>query len=231
MAMNNAQLVVGPASSGADCAKGAHTADPLCQPSKEKQITPIIIDGEPWLIASEVCSGLEIKKIDSAMRALDDDEKGTHTVSTLGGPQKVSIVSESGFYHLAFISRKPAAQAFRRWVTKVVLPAIHRTGFFATPSFAAEVSEVRMGVRDYAALRGIVGHRAKQGLGQRCAYLCRKNGLAHQYIWWKDTLYPVWVLDKACLKTKDSKALECERGPLLGSGNQGKFVFPNSVTA
>lgn len=230
--MNNGQNVGGSVVPIDVGAKGVNTADPLYEPEcAGKQITPIIIDGEPWLIASEVCAGLELVNPRKALTALDDDEKGVTISDTLGGRQKVNIVSESGFYHLAFISRKPAAKAFRRWVTKVVLPAIHRTGFFASPSCAAELSEVRMGVRDYAALRGIVGHREKQGLGQRCAHICRKHGLAHQYIWWKDTLYPVWVLDMACLKSsKKCKALECPRGPLLGSGTRGRFVYlPSSV--
>lgn len=38
------------------------------------------------------------------------------------------IISESGMYHLAFVSRKPAAVAFRRWVTHEVLPTLRKTG-------------------------------------------------------------------------------------------------------
>jgi hypothetical protein len=49
-------------------------------------------------------------------------------VHTPGGPQELSTVSESGLYRLIFSSRKPQAQAFRRWVTQEVLPAIRRTG-------------------------------------------------------------------------------------------------------
>jgi len=49
-------------------------------------------------------------------------------VSTLGGPQEVSIVNESGLYALIFRSRKPSARLFRKWVTTEVLPAIRRSG-------------------------------------------------------------------------------------------------------
>lgn len=41
------------------------------------------------------------------------------------------MINESGLYSLVFTSRKPAARAFRRWVTGEVLPAIRRTGFYS----------------------------------------------------------------------------------------------------
>jgi hypothetical protein len=44
----------------------------------------------------------------------------------------VNVVTESGLYSLVFISRKPEAKAFRRWVTSVVLPTLRRTGKFDT---------------------------------------------------------------------------------------------------
>lgn len=46
------------------------------------------------------CKVLEITKVDSAIRNLDADEKGAHTVSTPGGNQKMTIVSEAGLYSL-----------------------------------------------------------------------------------------------------------------------------------
>lgn len=52
-------------------------------------------------------------------------------MDTLGGAQAVNIVSESGLYDLIFQSRKPEAAAFRRWVTKEVLPSIRKNGFYS----------------------------------------------------------------------------------------------------
>ena len=54
-------------------------------------------------------------------RILDDDEKGTHNVRTLGGEQEMSVINESGLYHAIFKSRKDGAQRFRKWVTSEVL--------------------------------------------------------------------------------------------------------------
>ena len=84
--------------------------------------------GEPWFVAKDVCEVLEIERTDSALRNLDDDEKGTRKMSTLGGTQQVSIISESGLYALIMRSNKPQAKHFRKWVTSEVLPAIRKTG-------------------------------------------------------------------------------------------------------
>lgn len=99
----------------------------------QNQVRTILREGEPWFVAKDICDILELEKIDSAIRDLGDDEKGTHTVSTLGGNQRMSVVSESGLYALVFKSRKPEAKAFRKWVTSEVLPAIRKTGRYEVP--------------------------------------------------------------------------------------------------
>ena len=88
----------------------------------------------PWFVAKDVCAVLELEKTDSALRGLDDDEKGAHSVSTLGGDQKLSTVNESGLYALIFRSRKPQARIFRRWITGEVIPSIRRTGSYSLTS-------------------------------------------------------------------------------------------------
>ena len=62
---------------------------------------------------------------------MDEDEKGVTNGYTLGGNQELTIINESGLYHLIFISRKPEAKAIRRWVTGTVLPSIRRTGSYS----------------------------------------------------------------------------------------------------
>ena len=95
-------------------------------------------DGEPWFVARDVCKVLEITKVDSAIRNLDADEKGAHTVSTPGGNQEMTIVSEAGLYSLILRSRKPEAKAFKRWVTHEVLPSIRKTGAYLSPGMSNE---------------------------------------------------------------------------------------------
>ena len=52
-----------------------------------------------------------------------DDDKGVETIDTLGGPQKLTVINESGLYSLVFNSRLEGAKHFKRWVTSEVLPA------------------------------------------------------------------------------------------------------------
>ena len=92
------------------------------------KIRTAIIDDEPWFVAKDVCEVLGIADHTTATRDLENDEKGTHTMRTLGGNQTVLIVNESGLYALIFKSRKPEAKAFRKWVTSEVLPTIRKTG-------------------------------------------------------------------------------------------------------
>lgn len=89
---------------------------------------------EPWFAANDVSNILGLSNPRSSLSLLDDDEKGVHTVDTLGGKQDVTIISEAGMYTLALRSRKPQAKPFRRWVTHEVLPAINRTGVYAAPA-------------------------------------------------------------------------------------------------
>jgi prophage antirepressor-like protein len=88
------------------------------------------IDGQEWFVAKDVCDILEIKNYRDAVESLDDDERVSVLVDTLGGKQTMIAINESGLYALIFRSRKPKAREFRRWVTSEVLPAIRRTGSY-----------------------------------------------------------------------------------------------------
>ena len=63
-----------------------------------------------------------------AIRYFQTDRTLTRIVSP---PLQITVVNESGLYHLIFLSRKPEAKAFRKWVTNEVLPSIRRTGGYS----------------------------------------------------------------------------------------------------
>lgn len=88
---------------------------------------------QPWFIAKDVCQALGIgsNHVSEALESLDDDEKGNGITVTLGGPQQMLTINESGLYCLIFKSRKPQARLFRKWVTAEVLPALRRTGMYS----------------------------------------------------------------------------------------------------
>ena len=100
----------------------------------ENENAPIrvqVINGETWFVAKDVCDRLGIEYHRDALTRLDNDERGSVLLDTLGGRQKVAAVNESGLYSLVFQSRKPGAKKFRKWVTMEVLPSIRRTGSYS----------------------------------------------------------------------------------------------------
>ena len=99
----------------------------------DSEIRLIVRAGEPWFITADVARVLGYRDANNAGRVLDEDEKGTHVVSTPGGEQRVTIINESGLYALVLRSRKPEARKFAKWVTSEVLPAIRKTGSYSLP--------------------------------------------------------------------------------------------------
>lgn len=93
-------------------------------------VRTLSVDGVVSFVAADVCGALELANVSKALEALDSDEKGITQVDTLGGPQKMLTVTESGLYHLIFVSRKAEAQRFRKWVTSELLPAVRKTGSY-----------------------------------------------------------------------------------------------------
>jgi prophage antirepressor-like protein len=93
----------------------------------------VIICEEPWFIAKDVCEVLEISDVSKAVSRLDNDEKGTTIIPTLGGNQTFLTVNEYGLYSLILTSRKPEAKQFKRWITHEVLPSIRKTGQYIKP--------------------------------------------------------------------------------------------------
>ena len=103
------------------------------------EIRTIVKDGEPWFVAVDVCRALEMSDVSMTIRRLDDDEKGTSSICTLGGKQEMAIVNEPGLYTLVLSSRKPEAKAFKRWITHEVIPSIRKHGGYLTPEKVEEV--------------------------------------------------------------------------------------------
>ncbi len=131
---------------------------------EEHQVRVVMINGEPWFVASDVCMAAGIDS--TAIRKLDEDEKGLHLMQTPGGYQNVSIINESGLYTLILRCRDAVKQGttawrFRKWVTNEVLPSIRKNGEYVyiepEPMRAAEPLNWRQ--KEY--LRGLINDIAQ----------------------------------------------------------------------
>lgn len=99
----------------------------------EYNVRIIDLNGELWFVAADVANALDYRDAGNMVRNLDDDERGTHNMSTLSGDQNLSIINESGLYSAILKSRKPEAKKFKKWVTSEVLPSIRKTGKYEAP--------------------------------------------------------------------------------------------------
>ena len=115
---------------------------------EEKEIRTVIMNDEAWFVAADIASALDYRSASDMTRNLDDDEKGTQIVHTLGGNQKLSVINESGLYAAILKSRKPEAKRFKNWVTSEVLPSIRKTGSYQVQQKPQSSLDVLQGMID-----------------------------------------------------------------------------------
>ena len=128
----------------------------------DSSLRVVEIDSQPWFVAKDVCGILGLANMHSSLAALDEDEKGVHTMDTLGGNQEMTVISEPGLYSLILRSRKPEAKTFKRWVTHEVLPSIRRHGMYATESVVdAMLADPEALIRTLTALKEELAKRAQ----------------------------------------------------------------------
>lgn len=117
----------------------------------------VLVEGEPWFVALDICAALTIANPSDALRKLDHDEKLTLGLTEAQKidrmAREVNVVSESGLYTLILrcrdaVKRGTTAWRFRKWVTNEVLPAIRKTGGYdyvePAPKCAAEPLDWRV---------------------------------------------------------------------------------------
>ena len=150
---------------------------------EDNEVRTVEQGGEVWWVLADVCRVLEIQNNRNVARRLDEDEKGVHLMDTLGGGQKLTIISESGLYKVILRSDKPEAKPFRRWVTHEVLPAIRRDGAYSItaqppcplkPSSAGDVAQLlrvlRTTMRD--------NYQTSEAISQTMELICSQFGIS-----------------------------------------------------
>lgn len=85
--------------------------------------TEIVIKGTveaPLFRASDVALILEISNIRASIKDFNESEKVVQTMTTPGGPQKVSFLTHTGLFRLLFRSKNPIALQVQYWACDVV---------------------------------------------------------------------------------------------------------------
>ncbi len=107
-----------------------------------REILPFDVEGEPmrfgvteddvpFVAATDFAKAMGHRDAEKATRLLDESEKGTQIVGTLGGPQKLNVIYEDGIWELIFRSSLPGAKAIKARV-KAILREIRETGRYET---------------------------------------------------------------------------------------------------
>ncbi|MFI1938366.1 BRO family protein [Streptomyces purpureus] len=113
---------------------------PYTFPETGTPVRVVTINEEPWWLAGDVCTALDITNVGNALARLDEDEKSSIrlTDGTPGNPNR-AVINEPGLYSLILRSDRPDARAFKRWITHEVIPSIRRTGSYGVPASRFEV--------------------------------------------------------------------------------------------
>ena len=98
-------------------------------------VRTIMVNDEPWFVATDICKALELSNTTVAIGRLDDDERSKFN---LGRQGETNCVNEYGLYSLVLSSRKQSANKFKRWITHEVIPEIRKTGGYQMPRTYAE---------------------------------------------------------------------------------------------
>lgn len=99
----------------------------------DRPLNILMRNSDPWFVTTDLACKLDYRDAHTMARNLRDQQKGTHSVCTLGGQQELLIVSEGGMWRAVMRSRRPEADRFQEWVEEEVLPSIRRTGSYSLP--------------------------------------------------------------------------------------------------
>lgn len=93
-------------------------------------VRSMLINGEPWFVAKDVCDALGYgNNRDALSKHVRHKWKNTVAIrdGILGNPYR-TIISEPGLYSLILKANTPNAEQFQDWVCEDVLPSIRKTG-------------------------------------------------------------------------------------------------------
>lgn len=158
----------------------------------DHQVRTVSIGNDPWFVLADLAKVLGIANTRNVAARLDDDMKGVRPVDTLGGKQKMTIVSEAGMYDVIVRSDSPTAKPFRRWITTEVLPSIRKTGSYgkevltgpelmakalieAQATLEAKDQEIRVLTPKAEAFEGFIGSQGDYSVNETAKLLQRRG--------------------------------------------------------
>lgn len=112
-------------------------------------IRGISTSGNPVFVAADLAKALHYRDAANMLRIVKPKEKGTHSVSTPGGMQRMHTVTEPGLYRVVMartiatdrdVVLRRDVERFQDMVVGDILPTIRRTGTYSTVPAPAPVA-------------------------------------------------------------------------------------------
>jgi prophage antirepressor-like protein len=128
--MQNNQLKINISSVADQAADTSGDTSPVTFSFENNSVRIVMGDGVESFVAKDLAPVLGFRNARQAVRShvAKHDRRGVQIVDSIGRPQTLLAVNESGLYALVLGSRNPKARAFKDFVTGTVLPEIRRTG-------------------------------------------------------------------------------------------------------
>ena len=107
-------------------------------------VRTIAENGEIWFVAKDVAQSLEYSSTNmtTIFSTVPEEWNGSKPIATLGGNQKLLMISEQGLYFFLGRSDKPKALPFQKWLAGEVLPSIRKTGAYSLTITKAQQGEL-----------------------------------------------------------------------------------------
>jgi hypothetical protein len=130
-------------------------------------VRTVMIDGEPWFVAADVCDVLGYANSrDAVSKHVPESRKRVSRIATPSGEQQMTVIDEPGLYRLIMRSNAAGAEAFHgtAWQGKAgkARPGVARRGMAGTAWLGtarqAWRGEARLGV----ARLGEAGNQRKE---------------------------------------------------------------------
>jgi anti-repressor protein len=99
----------------------------------------VMADGEPWFVAKDVAEALGYEWKTNLIYNVPGEWRGTKPISTPGGMQDMTCLSEQGVYFFLSRSDKPKALPFQKKIAGEILPSIRKYGAYMTPQKIEEI--------------------------------------------------------------------------------------------
>lgn len=100
---------------------------------------------EPLFLAKDVAEWIGHSDVSMMVKNVEEEEKVTNNVCTLGGSQNAWFLTEDGLYEVLMQSRKPIAKQFKKGV-KDILKTIRKTGSYSVPKPLSQLEVLQMTV-------------------------------------------------------------------------------------